>query len=153
MDIVNRQTRSRMMASIGGRNTAPEMAVRRALHAARLRFRLHRRELPGKPDIVLARYGAVVFVHGCFWHRHRGCRFATTPQTNSSFWKAKFEVNAARDSRQRRALRSAGWRVYTMWECQVSATAALSRLIRQIRGEKYEAGNCEGSRSVVGESP
>src|SRR5687768_16771374 len=102
MDVVDRATRSRMMAAISGRNTVPELSVRRALHAAGLRFRLHRRDLPGSPDLVLARFKAVVFVHGCFWHRHRGCRFATTPRSNASFWSQKFEANVERDRRQTR---------------------------------------------------
>jgi DNA mismatch endonuclease, patch repair protein len=133
MDIVDRATRSRMMSGIRGRNTAPEMLVRRALHAAGLRFRLHRKDLPGSPDVVLPRHNAVVFVHGCFWHRHPGCRFATTPATRPEFWRKKFDGNVERDVRQRRALRKLGWRVFTVWECQAKDTQRIGRLSRQVR--------------------
>lgn len=118
MDTVDSQTRSRMMAGIKGRDTQPEMRVRRYLHAAGLRFVLHRKDLPGRPDIVLPRFGTVVFVHGCFWHRHPGCRFATTPRTRPEFWQAKFAGNVARDARNEELLAAAGWRVLTIWECQ-----------------------------------
>jgi DNA mismatch endonuclease, patch repair protein len=121
------------MAGIRGRNTVPEMVVRRTLHASGLRFRLHGRDLPGSPDIVLPRYRAVVFVHGCFWHRHRGCRYSTTPASNRAFWRKKFEGNVVRDIRQRRALRADGWRVFTVWECQVHKHEVLAGLIKRIR--------------------
>jgi DNA mismatch endonuclease (patch repair protein) len=122
-----------MMAAIGGRDTAPELALRRALHAMGFRYRLHSRKLRGRPDIVLPRYHAVVFVHGCFWHRHEGCRFATTPATRTAFWNAKFAVNVARDAEVKRELLREGWRVATVWECalrdnvsRASSTSALS---------------------------
>src|SRR4051812_7398106 len=98
MDIVDRTTRSRMMSGIRNKNTRPEIAIRQALHAAGYRFRLHRRDLPGSPDIVLPRHRIAVFVHGCFWHRHLGCRFATSPKTNQDFWNTKFAANVARDA-------------------------------------------------------
>lgn len=139
MDIVSPATRSRMMAAIGGRNTVPELAVRKGLHAAGLRFRLHRRGLPGSPDIVLPRYRSIVFVHGCFWHRHRGCRFATTPASNAEFWREKFESNVKRDKRQRAALRRLGWRVFTVWECQARSISVQARLIARIRAGTAEA--------------
>ena len=116
-DIVDSQTRSRMMAGIRGKDTKPELALRRALHAAGLRYRLHVAGLPGRPDIVLPRFRAVIFVHGCFWHRHPGCRHATTPSTRVDFWSAKFAANTARDAATRHALSQAGWRVATVWEC------------------------------------
>ena len=133
MDIVDRNTRSRMMAAIGGRNTRPELRVRKALHAAGLRFRLHRRDLPGSPDIVLPKFRTVVFVHGCFWHRHPGCHFATTPATNVQFWREKLQSNVDRDKRQRRLLINAGWRVLVIWECQSRSAAALAAIVRRIR--------------------
>lgn len=133
MDIVDRATRSRMMAAIGPRNTKPEILVRRALHAAGLRFRLHRRDLPGSPDIVLPKYRTAIFVHGCFWHRHQGCRFATNPSTNAEFWQKKFRANVQRDRRKRRLLRRAGWHVMTIWECQVRSDNKLAKLIDHIR--------------------
>lgn len=120
-DIVDRVTRSRMMSGIRGRNTRPEMAVRRHLHAAGFRFRLHRKDLPGKPDIVLPRHKVAIFVHGCFWHRHEGCPKATTPSSNIEFWQKKFVDNVARDARDRAALESLGWRVLVVWECELKS--------------------------------
>lgn len=127
-DIVSRETRSRMMASIGASNTLPELLVRSYLHGAGLRFRLHERALPGTPDLVLPKHRAVVFVHGCFWHRHAGCRFATTPATRPEFWAAKFASNVSRDKRQSRLLRAKGWRVFTVYECQANDVQALEAL-------------------------
>lgn len=121
-DIVSPETRSRMMSGIRGRNTKPELAVRRYLHARGFRYRLHVRELPGKPDIVLPRYRTAVFVHGCFWHRHEGCRFAYTPKSRQQFWLAKLEGNAVRDERAAQRLRDLGWRVEVVWECEVTPT-------------------------------
>lgn len=122
------------MGAIGARNTAPELSVRRALHAAGLRFRIHRRDLPGSPDVVLPRFRAVVLVHGCFWHRHPHCRFATTPSSNVAFWSRKFRDNVERDQRQRRALKAQGWRVFVVWECQSKNVGLLARLVERIRG-------------------
>ena len=116
-DIVARAVRSRMMAGIGGKDTKPELILRRALHARGLRYRLHDRKLSGTPDMVFRRFGAVCFVHGCFWHRHEGCPFATDPATRPDFWKAKFRANVARDSRARESLLEDGWRVAVIWEC------------------------------------
>lgn len=117
VDIVDAETRSRMMAGIKGKNTKPELALRRSLHARGFRFRLHSKNVHGRPDLVLPKYRAVVFVHGCFWHRHEGCRYASTPTTRAAFWQAKFDANIARDSAVRGALLAAGWRVATIWEC------------------------------------
>ena len=116
-DIVDKQTRSRMMAGIRGKDTKPELALRRALHARGFRFRLHSTKVHGRPDLVLAKYHAVVFVHGCFWHRHEGCRYTTTPSTRPEFWQAKFEANLARDVVVRKRLIDDQWRVATIWEC------------------------------------
>ena len=118
-DIVDIATRSRMMSGIRAQNTRPEIAVRRALHAKGFRFRLHDRTLPGRPDIVLPKFYAVIFVHGCFWHRHEGCKFASTPSTRPEFWDAKFEGNKQRDNRNLEELLSLGWRVATVWECAI----------------------------------
>jgi len=131
-DIVDRATRSRMMSGIGPRDTAPEIDVRRYLHAAGLRFRLHDRGLPGRPDIVLRKFRTVVQVHGCFWHRHKGCRFATVPATNSNFWSAKFAGNVARDRRSSRELKRRGWQVLVIWECQSRRAVAADRLFWRI---------------------
>ena len=124
-----------MMSSIRGRNTQPELLVRRYLHATGLRFRLHARSLPGRPDIVLPRYRVAVFVHGCFWHRHEGCRFTTTPATRAEFWQDKFRGNVARDRRDTLLLRSAGWRVFTVWECEAANEEVLDRLFFAIVSE------------------
>jgi len=126
VDVVDKATRSRMMAGIGSKNTAPEMRLRRALHARGLRYRLHARALRGKPDIVFPQFRAALFVHGCFWHRHPGCPLATTPATRPDFWKAKFEGNVSRDDAAVRALRQAGWRVGIVWECEMRRSADVS---------------------------
>src|SRR3954463_8449883 len=119
-DIVNSATRSRMMSGIRGKDTAPELVVRRFLPRNGLRYRLHRRDLPGRPDIVLPQYSTAIQIHGCFWHRHPGCQYAYTPKSNRSFWRKKFEENVARDSRTEAALRSEGWQVLIVWECEVN---------------------------------
>lgn len=131
VDIVDKATRSRMMAGIGGKNTRPEMAVRKHLFAAGFRYRLHRRDLPGRPDIVLPKYKTVIFVHGCFWHRHAGCRFAATPATHAQFWQEKLDGNVKRDRRSARALRAAGWRVLRVWECR-TGPKDLERLVADV---------------------
>ena len=130
MDIVGPEIRSRMMASIRGKNTRPELLVRRALHAAGFRHRLHDHKLPGKPDLVLRKWRAAIFVHGCFWHRHPGCRYATTPATNEDFWQRKFEDNVNRDRRSVQALHDLGWRVATVWECGLKAASRQDSLER-----------------------
>lgn len=132
MDIVDRATRSRMMAGIGPANTAPEIQVRKYLHAAGLRYRLHDKRLPGRPDIVLASHGAAVFVHGCFWHRHPGCEFATTPASNAQFWREKFEGNVRRDAAKAAALKELGWNVLVIWECQTGDVEVLETLFWRI---------------------
>lgn len=118
------------MAAIRGKNTQPERLLRSAAFARGLRFRLHVRSLPGSPDVVFPKFKAAVFVHGCFWHRHRGCRFTTTPKSNSSFWDAKFSANVSRDRATQDRLREMGWRVAVVWECaiRVSAEAAAETL-------------------------
>lgn len=117
VDVVDPATRSKMMSNIRGRDTKPEMRVRRALHRAGFRFRLHVPLMPGRPDIVLPRYRVAIFVHGCFWHRHEGCRFSTTPATRTGFWNDKFASNVERDAKHTASLVASGWRVATIWEC------------------------------------
>lgn len=119
MDIVDSATRSRMMSGIQSKNTKPEMLVRQHLHAQGFRYRLHMRELPGSPDLVLPKYRVVIFVHGCFWHRHTGCRFATQPASNIERWKTKFQSNLERDAKNVAALQATGWRVLVVWECEL----------------------------------
>jgi DNA mismatch endonuclease (patch repair protein) len=132
MDTVPPEVRSRIMAAIRGKNTRPELAVRRLLHAMGFRFRLHVRGMPGTPDIVLPRHGLVVFVHGCFWHRHTGCRGGRVPASNQGFWGPKLAGNVARDRANQRALRRLGWRVAVVWECRVRDLPALRRRFRRL---------------------
>lgn len=122
-----------MMASIRGKHSQPEVAVRRHLFRSGLRFRLHDRKLPGSPDIVLPRFKAVVLVHGCFWHRHPDCRYATNPQSRAEFWQAKFANNVARDTRQIAQLKALGWSVHVIWECEVNSLTRLNQLVDSIR--------------------
>jgi DNA mismatch endonuclease, patch repair protein len=126
MDIVSPERRSAMMSGIRGRDTKPEIAVRRLAHRLGYRFRLHRRDLPGTPDLVFPGRRKVVFVHGCFWHRHPGCRFAYEPKSNVEKWQAKFKVNVARDERVRRELEAMGWDILTVWECQTGDITELT---------------------------
>lgn len=130
MDIVDEGTRSRMMSGIRGKNTKPELVIRRGLHRAGFRFRLHASDLPGKPDLVLPKWRAVVLVHGCFWHRHEGCRFKTSPGTRPEFWQEKFDANVKRDKSNEAALLAQGWRIATVWECAIKHAPldALERL-------------------------
>ena len=118
-DTLSSEQRSQLMAKIRGKNTGPERVVRSLLHRAGYRFRIHVRALPGTPDVVLPRYRTVVFVNGCFWHRHAGCKIATTPKSHRKFWMEKFARNVANDRKHRRQLRRMGWRVVTVWSCQL----------------------------------
>ncbi|MCO5365379.1 very short patch repair endonuclease [Pseudomonas alliivorans] len=119
MDVVSKEVRSRMMAGIRGSNTIPEMKVRKLLHSHGFRYRLHSRKLPGRPDVVLPRYRLCIFIHGCFWHRHPGCRYSTNPKSREDFWRKKFEQNVERDIRNRNELLKQGWRVFELWECGI----------------------------------
>lgn len=113
------------MSRIRGRDTGPEMTVRRAAHRLGHRYRLHRRDLPGTPDLVFPRQRKVLFVHGCFWHRHSRCRFAYEPKSNVEFWRLKFASNVQRDERVRQELERVGWRVLTLWECEVKDSGSV----------------------------
>lgn len=117
-DTLSTEERSRLMSRIRGKYTKPELVVRRLLHAMGYSFRLHRRDLPGNPDIVLPRHGVCIFVHGCFWHLHSKCKDARIPKTRTAWWRKKLEGNATRDKRHAAALRRLGWRVITIWEYQ-----------------------------------
>lgn len=123
-------SRSDIMRAVKRAHTRPEVVVRQALHALGLRFRLHRRDLPGSPDIVLPKFRTVVFVHGCFWHRHPDCRYATTPKSRQEYWLPKFEANVERDARKEAQLRELGWRVLVMWECETKSLEALEARLR-----------------------
>jgi len=131
-DVVDPQTRSRMMSGIRGTNTQPERLVRSYLHRCGLRFILGGAGLPGRPDLVLPRYKAAVFVHGCFWHRHPGCNLATIPATRTAFWLSKFEKNVARDALVTEALRTMGWRPHVIWACELNSIEALENLFWSI---------------------
>jgi len=123
------------MSRVRGRDTKPEMLVRRLLHAAGLRYRLHGKHLPGKPDLVFAGLGAVIFVHGCFWHMHRCQLGKPVPATNKEFWAEKRRGNALRDKRHRAALKKAGWRVFEIWECETRDAAKLQKRIGRLIAE------------------
>ena len=113
------EQRSRNMSAIKSKNTKPEISVRKLLHSMGYRFRLHRKDLPGSPDIVLPKYKTVIFVHGCFWHRHNNCKYATTPKTRKEFWENKFEENVKRDNLNQANLTLKGWKIIILWECQL----------------------------------
>ena len=135
MDVFSPEKRSKVMAAIRGRDTGLEIAVRSIVHRLGYRFVLNDRSLPGSPDLVLPRLGTVIFVHGCYWHRHRGCRYAMTPKTRRAFWQTKFDANVARDRRSAARLRRLGWSVLTVWECQLRhperVRARLERLLEE----------------------
>ena len=130
--------RSAQMALVRGRDTKPEMRVRKSLHAAGLRYRLHVRELPGKPDLVFPSRRVAVFVNGCFWHRHLGCRAARLPKSRLDFWGPKLAGNVERDERNRAALEEAGWCVMVIWECETRDPKEITRLARAIRRQRLQ---------------
>ncbi|RUR14027.1 very short patch repair endonuclease [Legionella septentrionalis] len=118
-DSLTPEERSRNMAAIKGKNTRPEIAVRSYLHKEGFRYRLHKKDLPGKPDIVLKKYNTVLFINGCFWHRHKDCRYAYTPKSNLKFWQNKFDKNVENDLKKHEHLKKLGWNVVVIWECQI----------------------------------
>lgn len=134
-DVFTQQKRSEIMSRIGGKNTAPEIRVRRLLHALGFRFRLHRSDLPGKPDILLPRHDKIILVHGCFWHGHEGCPRAALPATHSEFWRAKIERNVMRDKRVCSELRDLGWSVLVLWQCELTSIETVTdRLLKFLGG-------------------
>lgn len=150
-DIVNAAKRSEIMSRIKGRNTTPELVVRRIAHRLGFRFRLHRRDLPGSPDMVFPRYRTVVFVHGCFWHRHDSCRYAYHPKSRVQFWAKKFEENVARDARNQIALHDLGWRVLVVWECETKHHGTVRARLLAHLGRRGIASAGDGrSRSADG---
>jgi len=132
MDVVDKQTRSRMMANIKGKNTRPEITIRSLLHRQGLRFRIHDKSLPGKPDLVLKKYKAVIFVHGCYWHRHENCKLASMPKQNRTFWMKKFDANIYRDGVVYFKLKSLGWRTAIIWECAIRDKSNLPLYINRL---------------------
>jgi DNA mismatch endonuclease (patch repair protein) len=131
-DLISKERRSWNMSRIRSTDTAPERIVRSALHRLGYRFRLHRKDLPGRPDVVLPRFKLAIFVHGCFWHRHPGCRFAYAPKSNRAFWNKKFRENMRRDREKLRALRAGGWRVVVIWECCAERVEKLNRILQHV---------------------
>lgn len=129
MDVLTKEQRLRNMRNVKGKNTGPEITLRKELYARGIRFRIHRKDLPGCPDIVLPKYKLVIFVHGCFWHRH-GCKKTTVPATRQEFWLNKFKNNVIRDEKNIKELQEKGWRVFIVWECQLKK--ALSELCDEI---------------------
>ncbi len=133
-DRLSKEQRSWNMSRIRGKDTRPERTVRSLLHRLGYRFRLHRKNLPGKPDIILPRHKTIIFVHGCFWHQHKGCKEATMPKSRTEWWQEKLEGNAARDKRNKAELRRAGWRVLTVWECETHCPEKLVCRLRRLGG-------------------
>jgi len=128
-DVFSKVKRSEIMRKIKGANTVPEMLVRSMIHRMGYRFRLHSKELPGRPDIVLPKHRKVIFVNGCFWHRHYRCNRATLPDTNKTFWEKKIDRNVERDKEVRKKLRAQGWKVLTIWQCQIKNPTKMRRKI------------------------
>lgn len=142
-EVLTKEQRHLNMSHIHGKDTKPEEIVRRYLFSRGYRYRKNDSRYPGKPDMVLPKYHTVIFVHGCFWHRHPGCRYATNPATNREFWQKKFSQNVARDRKVQEQLKADGWNVIVVWECEISRKSdrerrlqRLERQIREIRGEK-----------------
>lgn len=132
MDRHTPEQRKRNMSAVKSKNTKPEILVRKALHAMGYRFRLHVKDLPGKPDIVLPKYKTVIFVNGCFWHRHEGCKYASTPTTNVDFWEAKFKENTTRDKQKTVLLESDGWKVVVLWTCEIKKEDELKARLQSL---------------------
>lgn len=146
MDTLSKERRSWNMSRIRSRDTGPEKLVRSALRRLGYHFTLYARQLPGNPDIVLSRRRLAVFVHGCFWHRHRGCKFAYTPKSHVSFWKEKFSDNVVRDHLRKKALRKLGWRVGVIWECETRDRGCLERRVQSLLKNKSEEKSGPASR-------
>lgn len=133
VDILSPEKRSWNMSRIKSGNTKPEVLVRSLLHRMGYRFRLHRKDLPGKPDIVLPKYKIVIFVHGCFWHRHQGCKYAYNPKSRVEFWQKKFKENMERDKKNQKELGDSGWNIMLIWECE---TKDIEMLVERLKNEK-----------------
>lgn len=131
-DTISKERRSLNMSKIKSKNTGPEIIVRSVLHQMGYRFRLHKINLPGSPDIVLPKYKTVFFVHGCFWHRHQDCRYAYEPKSRTEFWQEKFYENILRDLRNRENIEKMGWKIFVIWECETKDLSALTKTISDI---------------------
>ena len=139
-DTLSQTQRSYNMSRIRGKNTKPEILVRRGLHARGFRFRLHNKKLPGSPDLVLTKYGVAIMVNGCFWHGHKGCRYATKPESNVEFWETKIARNRHRDEVTNAHLEALGWHVITVWECELRGESILASRLDELAEEIREAG-------------
>ena len=139
MDTLTKEKRSWNMSRIRSKDTVPEMRVRSALHRAGYRFRLHVKDLPGTPDIILPKYKTIIEVRGCYWHRHEGCKYAYMPKTKIEFWKKKFAENISRDQRTEKDLKAMGWRVIIVWECEVRTQTFQEELSNRIKGGDMNA--------------
>ena len=140
VDRLSVERRSWLMSRVRQKDTTPEMAVRRAAHSLGLRFRLHRRDLPGTPDLVFPGRKAAIFVHGCFWHRHEGCKKATTPKSRSDFWQAKFQRNVVRDAEALEELEGRGWRTLVIWQCETGDSSTIKALLARFFDLETSAG-------------
>lgn len=150
MDTVSKEQRSKNMAAIKGKNTKPEVAVRKFLHSLGYRYRLHKKDLPGRPDLYLKKYNTVIFIHGCFWHQHSKCKYATVPKSNREFWVNKLKKNVERDIKNRKKLKDQGYNVIVLWECgvfnksngKVKADSLLKILEEMKNGQKKRYSYC-----------
>ena len=132
-DILSKQARSRVMSGIRSKNTKPEILIRSALHRSGLRFRLHKRDMPGCPDIVLKKHKALIFVHGCFWHQHKGCKRAAMPKSNQDYWRLKLLGNIERFKKNQAVLKRMGWRIFVFWECEAKNPTNILVLLKKIK--------------------
>lgn len=134
VDLLTTEERSKMMSKIRSKNTAPEMTVRRYLHSKGFRYRLHDKKLPGKPDVVLPKFKTAIYIHGCFWHAHSGCKYYRLPKSNTDYWIKKIEGNISRDLQKQQVLREMGWKVIIVWECELKRKAEerCAALVEQI---------------------
>jgi DNA mismatch endonuclease (patch repair protein) len=137
-DVYDQTQRSKVMRSVKSENTKPEVIVRQTLHALGYRFRLHRRDLPGKPDIVLPRYHKIIFVHGCFWHQHPNCKDAERPQSNTDYWNRKLDRNVQRDQNNITVLRASSWSVLVIWTCETKNRDQLRQRLEAFMRDRYE---------------
>ena len=151
MDILSTEKRSEVMSRIRGQDTKPEMMVRRLVHRLGYRYRLHGKHLPGKPDLVFPGRKKVIFVHGCFWHQHSGCKAATMPKTRADFWRNKLERNVERDEQQKAELANGGWEVLTIWECQLQQNDLVER-IQSFLDETGSSPDLEHDKDTTGKS-
>ena len=139
MDVYDKTTRSRVMRSVKSKDTGAEMIVRRLLHKAGFRYRLHRKDLPGNPDLVFPGRRKVIFVHGCFWHQHLNCRYADRPSSNTDYWQKKLDRNMARDKETLQMLEEAGWQSYVVWECQAKKQDELLSILTKFLTADHES--------------